>query len=75
MAALPANANQLNAVACVLGVLISAVIVRIVTVLPEKRPERHRNMIICQGVLESPKSVDVMLRPNIDITRMPFRPR
>lgn len=61
---LPANAKRENERACVLGVLISLIIVRIVTVLPENTPDRHLNSIICQIEREKPNSVLVIARPN-----------
>lgn len=61
---LPEKANSENARACVLGVLISLIMVRMVTVLPEKTPDRQRKSTICHIEREKPKSVLVIARPN-----------
>lgn len=74
MEMLPEKANKEKARACVLGVLISLTIVRIVTVLPEKRPDRHRKRIICHMEREKPKSVLVIARPNKLCMSRGFRP-
>lgn len=91
MAIFPANPSRENARACVLGVLISEIIVRIVTALPPQKPDMHlwqrsvadcRNSlsaylkaIICQTFLDRPKRIEVTDRPNRLATNIGFRPR
>jgi hypothetical protein len=70
----PAKPSRENARACVLGVEISEIIVRIVTALPPQKPDRHLNAIICQTLRDSPNKMLVTESPRRLATSIGFLP-
>ena len=75
MPKLPAKAKKLKALAWVLGVLFSVIMLRTVTIVPAKTPARHLKRIICQMALLSPKIDVAIATPINELTRTGFLPK
>ena len=74
MPRLPEKANQLKLRAWVRGVLCSAIMVRMVTMVPEKTPAAQRKRIICQRARARPNMLVARLIPTSEETRTGLRP-
>ncbi|KAF3928223.1 hypothetical protein AA313_de0207049 [Arthrobotrys entomopaga] len=72
---LPEKAKILKARACVLTVLCSEIIVRMVTTVPANTPAMQRKTIICQIVVARPNMNMDVVTPTIDNISTGLRPK